>query len=149
MFAGVCLGPKLKASQPVRMILALVNNAPLTKSITKANDSPIELYDYPTIKWRPKPFADPQGAIAQLWTSYDWADEQHQSGKMNYKLSVFQASDKHECFVQLLDDNGFKLAQIDVSDFRPVPGVPGLMEAKDSLPCTEAEYKRIGDYSVN
>lgn len=147
---GIWFGPQLKLTQPGRLIVSLAYKVPWTKSIVPPDDnSPIEMYDYPTIKWRPKPLADPPGAIAQLWTTYEWADQQHQSGKMNYRLTVFKAPDKRQCQVQLLDEMGFKITQFEVSEFHQIPGAADIMEARESHSCTEDEYKRVGDYSIN
>jgi hypothetical protein len=117
------------------------------------------MYDYPTIKWRAKPLADPPGAIGQLWTTYEPAEQEPGQqpgksagpppGKMKYRLTVFKAPGKAQCVVELLDDKGFKLSQFDVSDFHQVPGTSDIMEARDSYPCTEEEYKRVGDYAID
>jgi hypothetical protein len=145
---GIFLSPELKWTQPGQCIASLRSNMPWTKAATDS-DSPFEMYDYPTVKWRAKPLNDAPGAIAQLWTTYDWADEKHQSGGiMKYRLTMFKAPEKHECQVQLLDKNGFKITAFDVSDFFPTPGAPEIMEARDSHSLSESEYKRVRDYSI-
>lgn len=147
--AGLCLGPQLKASPSGRILSSLSEKMPWARLTTQTDkDSSFEMYDYPTIKWRPKPIADKPGGIAQLWTTYEWQDEKHQSGRMNYRLTVFKAPDKSQFEVQLLDNNGFKITQFDVSDFHQIPGSSELMEARDSHSCTEDQYKRVGDYSI-
>ncbi len=148
--AGVWFAPQLKLSPPFQMIASFAYKVPWSKSISQADsNSPFEMYDYPTIKWRPRPFADPDGAIAQLWTRYEWNDNTHSSGKMNYRLTVFKAPGKTQCTVQLLDDKGFKITQFDATDFHQVPGAPDIMEARDSFAVTEDQYKKVGDYAVN
>lgn len=114
-----------------------------------SENSPIEIYDYPTIKWHAKPIAEPEGAIGQLWTTYEYTDDAHKTGKMNYRLTLFKAGDKRQCVVQLLDDNGFKITEFTVSEFHKVPGAEDIIEARDSSTCTESEYKRVGDYSID
>ena len=150
MCAGIWFGPQLKLTQPGQFIVSLAYNSPWTRTMAQADkNSPVETYDYPIIKWRPKALADPPGAIGQLWTTYEWTDQQHQQGKINYRLTVFKAADKHQCQVQLLDSTGFKITQFDVSAFHPVPGASDIMEARESHPCSEDDYKKVGDYSIN
>lgn len=149
VIAGVSFGPQIRISEPARRITALAAHIPGLKSAAVVdNDSAYEMYDYPTIKWRAKPLADVPGAIAQLWTTYEWIDPQHQSGKMNYRLIVYKAPDKRQLEVQLLDSNGFKITQFEAADFHPIPGTQDIMEARDSHSCTEEQYKRAGDYSI-
>ena len=146
---GVWYAPQLKLTQLPPSIASLAKKVPWAKSIVGAdNDSPFEVYDYPTIKWRPKLLTDSPGAIAQLWTTYEWTDQGHRSGKMNYRLTMFKTPNRPQCEVQLLDDGGFKITQFVASDFHPIPGAADIMEARDSHPCTEDEYKRVHDYSV-
>jgi hypothetical protein len=145
MCVGVLLGPQLKTTPPGRMIVSMANKVPFTKSIGETDkDSPIEMYDYPTIKWRAKPLADPPDAIGQLWTKFE-----QKTGKMDYRLTLFKAQSRTQCQVQMLDDNGFKIGQFEVTDFHPVPGAADIIESKDSCTCTEEDYKRMGDYSIN
>ncbi len=146
---GVFFGPQLKMTPPVLWITSQASKVPFINSLAKPDgNSPFEVYDYPTIKWRAKPLPDAHGAIVQLWTRYERADEQHSAGKMNYKLTVFKAPGKHQCEVQLLDDMGFKLVQFDASDFHQIPGAPDIMEARESNACTEDDYKKVRDYSI-
>lgn len=146
---GVWLAPQLGSTEPSHLIMTLASTVPGAKFISQADDnSPFEVYNYPIIKWRAKPIADAQGAIAQLWTTYEAADAQNQSGKLNYRLTVFKAPDKHQFEVQLLDETGFKRMQFDATDFHQIPGTADIMEARDSQPCTEAEYKKVRDYSI-
>jgi hypothetical protein len=49
----------------------------------------------------------------------------------------------------LLDATGFKITQFDASDFHPVPGAADIVEARESHPCTEEDYKKVGDYTIN
>lgn len=105
------------------------------------------MYNYPTIKWKPKPLADVPGALVQLWTTYEKPDPQ-QPGKMNYRLTVFKAPNKQRCEIQLLDENSFKLMQFEASDFHQIPGTADIMEARESQPCTEEEYRRVKEYSI-
>jgi hypothetical protein len=147
--AGIWFGSQPNSAQPTGSLLSLVAKLPWASSIAKTDDnSPFELYNYPTIKWRPKPLADAPGGIAQLWTTYEWEDKEHRSGKMSYRLTVFKAPDKHLFEVQLLDNNGFKITQFNAADFHQIPGASDIMEARDSHPCTEEQYKRASDYSI-
>lgn len=144
---GIGFAPQLKGVEPIKTIADMVNQAAGARSVNDEN-SPYELYDYPTIKWRPKAIAEVPGAIVQLWTRYEPTDAASPSGKVNYKLTVFKAPDKGACEVQLLDDMGFKLIQFNAGDFHNIPGAPNIMEARESFPCTEAEYKKVRDYSI-
>jgi hypothetical protein len=152
LLIGVWFAPTLRSSEAFRLVNALTHKLPITKTIVSAdNSSPFESYDYPTIKWRAKPLAQPEGAIAQLYTTYEWNDKSHQpgTGRMNYRFTVFKAGDRKQFEVQMLDDKGFKISQFDISDFRPVPGAPDIMDARDSHEFSEDEYKKFGDYAVN
>jgi len=145
--AGLCVGiglaPQLKMTQSAQAIVSIASKAPWAQSFVQPDESsPFEKYEYPTIKWRAKPLADTPGAIGQLGTTYE-------SGKMKYKLTVFKAPERRQCKVELLDNQGFKLSQFDVSDFHRVPGTSEIMEARDSYPCTEEEYKRVADYAID
>lgn len=145
--AGILYSPQLRATDAGRWLKSIESKVAGTAS-RAGSDAAYETYDYPTIKWRPKPLSDVPGGIAQLWTTYEWADEKHQSGTMNYRLTVFKGRDKNSIEVQLLDDKGFKITQFNASDFHQIPGSTDLMEARDSHECTEERYKRVGDYSV-
>lgn len=144
LVAGVCLAPQIKSSPPALWLSSQASKLP---GAVPDKDSPFESYDYPTIKWRAKPLAEAQGAIAQLSTRYESA-EPSQPGRMNYKLTVFKAPGKGQCEIQLLDDAGFKLMQFDATDFHQIPGTADIMEARDSHACTEEEYRRVRDYSI-
>jgi len=145
--AGVWFSPHLKATDAGRWMKSVESK--LQGAAAGSNsDSAYETYEYPTIKWRPKPLSDAPGGIAQLWTTYEWQDDKHQAGTMNYRLTVFKGHDKGQIEVQLLDDKGFKITQFNASDFHQIPGSSDLMEARDSHPCTEEQYKRVGDYSI-
>jgi hypothetical protein len=151
--AGFCLGiwfgPDTKSSEPGQYMASLVSKIPGGKAMALGeSENNIEVYDYPTIKWRAKPLADSPSAIAQLWTTYDWEDPEHHSGTMKYRLTMFKAQNKAQCEVQLLDRNGFKITQFDAGDFHPIPGAPDIVESRDSHQCSEQDYKRVRDYSI-
>lgn len=150
MVAGVAIAPQLKMNGSPAWLVSVASKIPGTKVVGTADkDGTIEIYDYPTIKWRAKPLAGKDGAIVQLWTTYEAATQAGQaSGNMKYKLTVFKAPDKQQCEVQLLDKDGFKLMQFDASDFHQMPGSADIMEARDSNPCTEDLYRRVQDYSI-
>lgn len=144
--AGVCLAPQLNLTQLnswMRSAMQAVSGQPPTDE-----NSPFEMYDYPTIKWRPKPVAGVEGAIAQLWTTYETRGEGGKSGKINYRLTTFKAPNKMDYEVQLLDKNGFKLMQFNATDFHQIPGSSEILEARDSYVCDEDEYRRVQDYSI-
>lgn len=144
---GMWLGLQVKSGEPG--VTSLLTKIPGVSSLVKSDEnSPIELYEYPIIKWRAKPLADVPEAIIQLWTTYEPSDPPGQQGKMNYKLTVFKAPEKGQFEVQLLDKTGFKLLQFDASDFHQIPGSADLKEARDSYSCTEDLYKKIRDYSI-
>lgn len=145
---GICVGmefaPQLKATEPGRRVTSEAAKLPWVKSVAQTEqDSPYEKYDYPTIKWKAKPLADAPGGIAQLSTTYDRG-----SNSMKYRLTLFKAPDKHQCEVQLLDGQGFKLMQFQAADFHAIPGAPDISEARESYNCTEDQYKQASEYSI-
>ncbi len=144
---GIGFGPQILQTEPAQWI---TTNVPGVTSVFKPDaNSPFETYAYPTIKWRPKLIGGAPGAIAQLSTTFDSGADKNQAGTMKYRLTLFKAPGKQQCDVQLLDDMGFKLMQFNVATFRPVPGAPDIIEARDSLSCPENDYKKAHDYSVN
>ncbi len=145
--AGVFLAPQLNSSVPVKEMKSLFSKVPGLKTELD-KDSPYEEYNYPIIKWRPKPLNDAPGALAQLWTTYEWDDSEHKNGKMNYRLTLYKVTGKNLCEVQLLDDTGFKITEFNASDFYPIPGSTDLIEARESHPLSEEKYKRVQDYSI-
>lgn len=145
---GIAFAPQLRTTGVGLFFQALVHRVPSLKAGTGEQESAIEMYDFPTIKWRAKPLAAPVGAIGQLWTNFECTDEQHQTGTLNYRLTLFKATDNRQCKIQLLDENGFKLMQFDVSDFHQVPGAADVTESRDSTTCDEDKYKRAADYVI-
>jgi hypothetical protein len=98
--AGIWCGPQVKMSQTGRFITSQLNNVAWTNSIAQSDkNGPIEVYDYPIIKWRPKALAEPAGAIGQLWTTFESSGGEHPAGKINYKLTLFKASNRQQCQV--------------------------------------------------
>lgn len=149
LFAGVFFGPQLRLSAPFSSISSIASKVPGLKAISQTDEnSAFEMYDYPTIKWKPKPLNEKPGAIAQLWTRYEAADAANSPGKMNYRLTIFKAPDKSQVEVQLLDDMGFKLSQFNASDFHQIPGSSDIMEARESHQLSEGEYRKVRDYSI-
>lgn len=101
-----------------------------------------ESYNYPVIKWQPKPVSTMPGAFVQLWTTYE--------GKVKYKVTLFKAPTlPRRMEITLLDQNGFKLTEFRVSmnDWAPVPG-SSLYEARNDGYCSESDYKLARDISV-
>ena len=146
---GIWFGPQLTSSPSAMSITSMASQIPILGSIAKPDaNSPFELYEYPTIKFRPKPLNDAEGALAQLSTRFEKGDGPNSLGKMNYKLTIFKAPGRQQCEIQLLDDMGFKLSQFSASDFQPIPGSTEVMESRDAFSLTEAEYKKVRDYSV-
>lgn len=145
--AGFWLGTEVKSLEPT--VMSVVTQIPGADKFAKTDDnSPVEEYQYPKIKWRAKPFGDVKDAIVQLHTTYEPSAQANQPGKMNYRLVVFKVPDKDQFEIQLLDKDGFKLSQFNASDFHQIPGSADLREARDSYACTEDEYKKVRDYSV-
>lgn len=122
----------------------LVAGAPIPQP---DNSTQFEKYDYPTIKWRAKPLAGADDAIAQLSTTYDRSTTAGQQGAVKYRLTLFKVNSDAAREVQLLDANGFKLFQFNASDFHQIPGSQ-LMEARDSFSCDEEQYRQARDYSI-
>ncbi len=150
---GLCIGawqaPQLKSSKAGHWIAAEASMVPWTKVGAQKNaDSQFESYDYPTIKWRPKPLADAPDAIVRLWTTYEPGAKNEPQGTMKYKLTLFKATQKEQREVQMLDSMGFKLMQFNANDFHEIPGAPDIVEARDSVACPEDQYKNANDYSV-
>lgn len=145
---GVWQSPRLKTTEPARMITSAVAKVPWLKATSKTDDdSPFEEYNYPTIKWRPKQLDDAPGAIVRLWTTFEPGNNPD-TGTMKYKLTLFKASNRNVREVQLLDGMGFKLFQFNASDFHDIPGASDIVEARDSYACSEDQYKKAQDYSV-
>jgi hypothetical protein len=84
----------------------------------------------------------------RLWTTYEAGSKNEPQGTMKYKLTLFKATRKDLREVQMLDAMGFKLMQFNASDFHDIPGAPDIVEARDSVACSEDQYKRASDYSV-
>lgn len=145
--AGIGFAPQLKATQPVRVVSDILTRANGAKAASDEN-SPYEMYDYPTIKWKPKALADAPGALAQLWTKFEANPQNPETGKVNYRLTLYKVPDKGSCEVQVLDETGFKLLQFNATDFFKTPGAPNITEARESFPCTEEEYRKMQDYSI-
>lgn len=149
LISGVIFAPQLRMQPPFSAMISLFSKMPgLNQSPKLDENSPFELYDYPTIKWKPKAMNEKPGAIAQLWTRYEAAEPGKGGGKMNYRLTIFKDPDKSQCEVQLLDNMGFKLTQFIASDFHEIPGAAEIMEARDSHDLTEDLYRKVRDYSV-
>src|SRR5437868_5962681 len=90
---GVGLWAGLNSSQiaPVQKLLGAVKQVPWAKAaVDQADASPFEVYNYPTIKWRPKAVADPPGAIAKLSTKYEPSVESSDKGIVRYQLILFK-----------------------------------------------------------
>jgi hypothetical protein len=105
-----------------------------------------EEYNYPFVKWKAKPMADAEGAIAQLSTTYERGPA-GQPGVVKYRLTLFKAANGGAREVQMLDDKGFKLHQFVASDFHQIPGSE-LMESRDEFQCDEEAYRQSRDYSI-
>jgi hypothetical protein len=112
------------------------------------DDNQIETNEYPTLKWRAKPLPDAPGSIVRLWTKFEAGPSKDTPGALKYKLTLFKAIRKDSREVQLLDAQGFKLMQFNAADFHDIPGAPDIVEARDAVPCSEADYKNVRDYSV-
>jgi hypothetical protein len=147
LLVGIFFSAQLKLTEPVQRIESMVGKVPLTKSlVTQADkDSPFEDYQYPRIKWRAKPLPDAPEGIGQLSTTWDGNGT---NGSMKYRLTVFKGSGKDRYEVQILDGSGFKIKQFNASDFHAVPGAPDIMESRESVPCTEDDYRKARDYSI-
>jgi hypothetical protein len=150
LFIGLCIGaeyaPELKTTAVGQYVESKISATGLLKvGDQKKDDTQFESYDYPTIKWKPKPLADSPNAIGRLWTTYD---SKSATPVMKYKLTLFKATNTNAREVQLVDAMGFKLVQFSASDFIEIPGAPDIVEARDSVSCTEDQYKKARDYSV-
>jgi hypothetical protein len=151
LVAGLCVGaewaPQLKVTTAGQWIAAQASAIPWpTGTAPNSDDNQFESYEYPTIKWKPKPLSDAPGAIVRLWTTYDTKDPS--SGTIKYKLTLFKGNKDVGREVQLIDAMGFKLIQFNASDFHGIPGAADIVEARDSVPCTEEQYRNARDYSV-
>jgi hypothetical protein len=149
LFIGLVVGAwqsdQLKATDVGQWISSTSSNVLGAK--VRTDDNQFETYNYPTIKWRPKALADGPDAVVRLWTKYD-AGPEGQPGVLKYKLTLFKATNRNSREVQLLDAMGFKLTQINASDFHDIPGAPDIAEACDNVSCPEDQYKQARDYSV-
>lgn len=129
---------------------------------TNLSGSQFEEYNYPIIKWKPKPISGVPGAIVQLSTTYEISD-------LKYKLTLFRAPTStqpkagargiqetassveipSQITVQTLDANGFKLTEFTINQrqWEQIPGT-SVLEARDKIGCNEWDYRRARDYSV-
>jgi len=149
LFTGLVLGAwqsdQLKATDVGQWISS--TSAKVLGAKLRAEDNQFETYNYPTIKWRPKALADGPDSVVRLWTKYE-AGPKGQPGVLKYKLTLFKATNRNSREVQLLDSMGFKLTQINASDFHDIPGAPDIAEACDNVSCPEDQYRQARDYSV-
>lgn len=124
-----------------------------------------EEYNYPIIKWKPKPVSSIPKAIAQLSTTYE-------VNELKFKITLFRPATTSETTkpygagqgiqetsssivipntvtVSLLDQNGFKLTDFIVNQqqWERIPGT-SILEARDKINCDELNYRRARDYSV-
>ncbi len=110
---------------------------------TPSLDNWFDKFEYPYIKWKPKPLGSRPTIYAQLSTTY--------VDGIKYQLTVFESPIIPNLNVQLLDQNGFKLAEFTahVSDFHVIPGT-SVLEAKGNiLGCSEEQYKLARDFSAD
>ena len=84
----------------------------------------------------------------RLWTTFEPNDKDPATGTLKYKLTLFKATKRDSREVQLLDAVGFKLMQFNAGDFQDIPGAPDIVEARDSVPCSEEMYKKACDFSI-
>jgi hypothetical protein len=137
--------------EPLKDILSTPQPAapdPAHSGGASGTESQFETYEYPIIKWRPKPIADVPGAFAQLWTTYIGSSGTY--GTMKYRLTLLKAPSPVPALeVQILDRNGFKVTGFTAAGtfFEPIPGT-SLVEARDQRPCREEDYKAACDYTV-
>ncbi|MDR3613299.1 MAG: hypothetical protein P4L53_07020 [Candidatus Obscuribacterales bacterium] len=146
LFAGTFQGSQIKATAPGQWVTAAASK--LQAGGQSGDDNQIESDEYPTLKWKAKPLLDAAGSIVRLWTTFEAGPNKDTPGTLKYKLTLFKAVRKDTREVQLLDFQGFKLMQFNATDFHDIPGAPDIVEARDAVPCSEADYKKIRDYSV-
>ena len=128
------------------LLISIKDQLPHEKMATPELNGPgsenIETYNYPMIKWQPKPVSTIPGAFIQLQTLYD--------GKLKCKTTLFKATAlPRSLHITLLDQFGFKLAdvRIDQNDWSPLPG-SNLYEARNDGFCSELEYRKARDFSI-
>jgi hypothetical protein len=153
LVAGLLFGAwqsaQLKSTKAGQWIAATASKVPWTKSGDQSSDdNQFESYNYPTVKWRPKPLPDASDSAVQLWTTYEAGPKNAPQGLMKYKLTLFKATNKDQREVQMLDAMGFKIVQFSANDFHVLPGSTTIVEARDSVSCSEDQYKKARDYSV-
>ena len=152
LFIGLVVGAwqadQLKTSRTGQWITTQVSKLSLSKGDGKDEDSQFETNEYPTIKWKPKALSDNPDGVVRLWTTFDIGPKTAPQGTMKYRLTLFKATNKDNREVQILDAMGFKLMQFNANDFHNIPGAPDIVEARDSVPCSEDQYKKAHDYSV-
>lgn len=117
-------------------------SSPQGSAIQQAGTENFETYNYPMIKWQPKPIPTMPGAFIQLLTLYD--------GKLKYKTTLFKATYLPRSLnIVLLDQFGFKLCdvRIDQNDWTQLPG-SNLYEARNDGFCSEQEYRKARDFAI-
>lgn len=117
-------------------------SSPQGSAIQQAGSENFETYNYPMIKWQPKPIPNMPGAFIQLLTLYD--------GKLKYKTTLFKATYLPRSLnIVLLDQFGFKLCDVHISqnDWTQLPGT-NLYEARNDGFCSEQEYRKARDFAI-
>ena len=116
-------------------------------------DDNFEVYKYPLIKWKSVSITGgPSDALARLSTTYE-VDQTRYIGRgmIKYKLVVQARQRLLPIGIQLLDENGFLLAEFAIeSEFLPQKGPAGYqtLVSKGNFYCDEKLYKRMRGYSV-
>jgi hypothetical protein len=155
LLIGLCVGawqaPQLQSTKAGQWI-ASTSKVLWSKGGDENENSQFESYQYPTIKWRARALPDGPESIVRLWTTYEAAAKNAPpgtpQGTLKYRLTLFKATNKDQREVQMLDSMGFKLMQFNANDFHNMPGAPEIVEARDSIQCSEDQYKKARDYSV-
>jgi hypothetical protein len=153
LIIGLCIGTwqgrQLKETKAGQLITSATAKLPWTKATGEdGGENQIESNEYPTLKWRAKQLSDAPDAIVRLWTTFEPNDKDPATGTLKYKLTLFKATKRDSREVQLLDAVGFKLMQFNAGDFQDIPGAPDIVEARDSVPCSEEMYKKACDFSI-
>lgn len=155
------------ASKSVPDIIHKVDISPVTK-ITRSDsggaNTPtfkppanecqnIEKYEWPMIKFRPKPLPDAPDSFAQLTTTEVLNDSSSYyastSVKVKYKLILLRA-EPQSLGIELLDAQGFRLgsrATVSSTEFETIPGTD-LVAARGEFTFALADYPKVRDFTL-
>lgn len=129
--------------------------APPIEQVQPLNSAAVqwESYNFPVIKWKAHAVPKIADAIGQLSTTFVPSQGRYGllHGTVKYKLTLYKVPEVRHLSIELVDRDGFSItkALFSASAFHHVPNSENLIEAAGESQCSEADYRRITDYSIN